>query len=370
MKHLYLLLLFLTLTFASPLTVLAKNQLVEARVVGVVEQVLEPESRNVESQRVKVVVLSGDLEGREYLVNQDKELLANNPFFETGDRVLLDIDGDSVVIVDFVRRPQLTALFLSFAILAIVVGGRRGAMSLLAMGVTFLIIFFMVLPMLLSGANPIFVALLASVFIIPLTFYLSHGVSIKTHSAVVGTLVTLFFVALLSSWSIDFTRLSGFASEEAAFLQGELGERINIKGLLLAGIIISLLGILDDITTAQASIVLELKRANKKLTSVDLFIRAMRVGRDHISSLVNTLILVFAGSSLPLLVLFTNSGQNFSVVLNYEMIADEIVRTLLGSIGLILAVPITTAVSAWAYGKFGTKIEDGDEHSHHGHHHH
>lgn len=369
MKNRFLLTLTLLLFAVTPSQVFAKNQLVEGRVVGVVEQTLGTGTREIESQKLKVVVTEGELEGREFLVVQDKELLANSPFFDSGDSVLLDVEGDSAVIVDFIRRPQLTILFAAFAIMAIIVGGKRGAMSLLAMGVTFLIIFFMVLPLLLSGANPILVALLASVFIIPLTFYLSHGVSIKTHSAVLGTLMTLFFVALLSSWSIDFTKLSGFASEEAAFLQGELGEKVNIKGLLLAGIIISLLGILDDITTAQASIVLELKRANKKLTSVDLFTRAMRVGRDHISSLVNTLILVFAGSSLPLLVLFTNSGQNFSTVLNYEMIADEIVRTLLGSIGLILAVPITTAVSAWAYGRFGVKMEEDHDHSHHGHHH-
>ena len=160
-----------------------------------------------------------------------------------------------------------------------------------------------------------------------------------------GTLIALIITGILSSVFVEAARLTGFASEEAGFLR-VARQMINIKGLLLAGIIIGVLGILDDITISQSAIVFQLKEANKKLKFNELYKRAMNVGQDHISSMVNTLVLVYAGASLPLLLLFIDNPQPFFEVINYEIIADEIVRTLVGSIGLILAVPITTLIAA------------------------
>jgi uncharacterized membrane protein len=183
-------------------------------------------------------------------------------------------------------------------------------------------------------------------FIIPVTFYLSHGFNKKTHVAIVGTIISLIITGVLAAVFVNISKLTGYASEEAGFLQSEIGGTINMKGVLLAGIIIGTLGVLDDITVSQSAIVYQLKKANKKLGFRQLFSRAMKVGHDHISSLINTLVLVYAGVAMPLLLLFVNNPRPFSEVINYEIIADEIVRTLVGSIGLITAVPITTVLAA------------------------
>jgi len=153
---------------------------------------------------------------------------------------------------------------------------------------------------------------------------------------------------LLAKWFILAARLSGFGAEETAMLQFMKEGGLNMVGILLAGIIIGTLGVLDDITISQASVVEELRRANKKLAGKDLFFRAMRVGQDHIASLVNTLVLVYAGSALPLLLLFTfDPSRGFMTVINYEIVAEEVVRMLVGSIGLVMAVPLTSAVAVW-----------------------
>ena len=166
-------------------------------------------------------------------------------------------------------------------------------------------------------------------------------------------MIALVITGFLAKFFVQVTRLTGYASEEAAFLQYARQGAVDIKGLLLAGIIIGTLGILDDITIAQAAIVQQLKQANKKMKPKELFSQAMRVGQDHIASMITTLILVYTGAALPLLLLFIDNPLPFSQVINYEIIAEEIIRTLVGSIGLITAVPITTFLASRV--KFKTK---------------
>ncbi len=149
----------------------------------------------------------------------------------------------------------------------------------------------------------------------------------------------------MASFFVDAAKLTGYASEEASFLQVSRQGSFNVRGLLLAGIIIGALGILDDITISQAAVVSSLKQASSKIKADELFAKAMDVGKDHISSMINTLILVYAGASLPLMLLFVDNPHPFSEIINYEIIADEVVRTLVGSIGLVLAVPITTLIA-------------------------
>jgi uncharacterized membrane protein len=193
------------------------------------------------------------------------------------------------------------------------------------------------------------VVILGAVVIIAITFYLSHGLNRKTTAAVFGTLLALVLTGILASISIAATRLSGFGVEETMFLAHESAQPLNIQGLFLAGIIIGLLGILDDITVSQAAIVWQLKQAQPAMGFRELYGRAMNVGKDHIASLVNTLVLVYAGASLPLLLLFSSHAVSFGDAINYENIAEEIVRTLVASIGLMVAVPLTTLITAlWA----------------------
>lgn len=269
--------------------------------------------------------------------------------FKKGDRVLLQKlqigDVEKYIITDYYRANFLIFLFIIFAALAILVGKKYGFYSILAMSFSFLVIFKFILPQITTGRNPFFITILASVLIIPVTFYLSHGFNKKTHVAVISTFITLIITSLLAVISVNVAHLTGYSSDEAMFLQ--IGNQsINMRGILLAGIIIGFLGVLDDVTVSQSSIVSQLKSTNKNLSTLELYNSAIKVGRDHISSMINTLVLVYAGASLPLLLLFINNPQPFGQVISVELIADEIVRTLVGSIGLILAVPLTTFIAS------------------------
>jgi uncharacterized membrane protein len=216
----------------------------------------------------------------------------------------------------------------------------------------------------LSGGNPVIISLLGAFAIGAITVYLSHGVSLKSHIALVSIMGTLLAVAVLAHVVILATRLSGFGSEEAAFLLVGDTAQINLQGLLLGGIMLGALGVLDDIAISQVSTVFELRRANKKWDFSELYQAGMRVGRDHVASLVNTLVLAYAGANMPLFILFTISEHAPAWVhLNSELLAEEIVRTLVGSIGLVLAVPVATFLAAiWA--RQAKALPTATDHSH------
>jgi len=309
---------------------------------GQVEHVLE---ENENYQKLEILITRGSLEGEKMTVEVGGEFQkVGQVKYKVGDEVVVSSLG---YITDFVRRQPLLWLFAIFVLLVLAVGKLWGLTSLLGMGLSFLIIFKVILPQILAGRDPILTTILGSLLIIPLTFYLSHGFNKKTAVAVGGTLIALIIAGVLSKVFVEATKLTGYASEEAAFLQIAQGGVMNIKGLLLAGIIIGVLGVLDDITISQAAVVEQLRRANPNLSLEELFSRAMRVGQDHIASMVNTLVLVYTGAALPLLLLFVHNPHPFSEVINYEIVAEEIVRTLVGSIALILAVPLTTLLATW-----------------------
>lgn len=317
-------------------------------------KVITIESKNQGQQEIQIEVTKGSNKGKTITVDYSNIESSRQESYKKGDMLLVikttDASGkDLYYIADKVRRTALYILFAIFVILALLMGRKQGALSLLGMGVSFLVIFTYILPQIIAGQNPVLTAIIGSTIIIPITFVLSHGMNAKTVMSIVATIAALIITGILSYVFVAFSSLTGLAAEEATFLQAEIGEGINMQGILLAGIIIASLGVLDDITIAQASLVQELKRANEKLMFLELFKRGMNVGRDHIASVINTLVLVYTGASLPLLLLFSFSGKSFSEVVNYEIIAVEIVKMLVGSIGLILAVPITTLIAAYYF---------------------
>lgn len=303
-------------------------------------------------QKMELQVTSGSKNGKTITVENGNVPVVNVRDFKVGEKVIVTIskmpDGkDFYTITDYVRRDALAWLFGIFVAMTIIIGGIRGAASLFGMGISFAVIFLFILPQISAGNDPILIAIIGAVFIIPSTFYLSHGFNKKTTFAVIGTLIALTLTGVLASTFVEGARLTGLASEEAVFIQAMQQNTINIKGLLLAGIIIGVLGILDDITISQAAIVSQLKKTNPKLSFQELYARAMDIGKDHIASVVNTLVLVYTGAALPLLLLFINNPLPFSDVINYEILAEEIVRTLVASIGLIMAVPLTTFLTSY-----------------------
>lgn len=282
--------------------------------------------------------------------------------YQEGDKIKViaaqNSDGNLIYSIDgHLKREGLLQLLGLFLIVVLVVGRVWGALSILGLAVSFLVIFQVIIPLIIKGTNPVVAAVVGAMIIVPTTFYISHGFNKKTHVGVVATTIGLIITGVLAVYFVNATHLTGFASEEASFLQIERSGSINIRQLLLAGIIIGTLGILDDVTVGQASLVEQLKRANRNFSRKQLFKNGMKVGQDHISSMVNTLVLVYAGSALPLLLLFFDSQHGFVDILEFELITEEIVRMLVGSIGLVLAAPLATALAALVFANQDEKGE-------------
>lgn len=355
MKKIIFLALFLACLFPFQVSAQGKKpteERFEARVIQVVENsmIIEDNGNSHPFQKLRLLATTGKSKGKQVTVENGKYDQTGLSVYREGDLlVLTDSKGpdgiSNLTITDYVRRTPIFILFLIFVVLAIIVGTKRGLSSLFGMGITFAILFYYVLPQISKGTDPLLVSSLTAFAVIPLTFFLSHGINKKTFSAIAGTFLTLLIVGVMAYISVEQAHLTGFASEEASYLSVMKNGHINIKGLLFAGIVIGLLGVLQDITVSQAAIVYQLKKASKNMPTSELFARAMDVGRDHIASMTNTLILVYAGASLPLLLLFINNPLPFSQLINSEQIAQEIIVALISSIGLILAVPITTLIT-------------------------
>jgi uncharacterized membrane protein len=245
--------------------------------------------------------------------------------------------------VDFVRSAPLVWLALAFAILVIAVARFRGLAALVGLALSFAVLIKFTLPALLSGEDPLAVALVSSAAIMFVVLYLAHGVSIRTTTALIGTLFGLGASAALGTWAVGAAHLTGVGSEDDLILTAVAGQ-VRLSGLLLAGIVVASLGILNDVTVTQASAVWELRALDPTASPRRLFAGAMRIGRDHIASTVYTIVFAYAGAALPVLMLINLSNRPVTQILTGEALGEEIVRTLVGSIGLVLSVPLTTVV--------------------------
>lgn len=272
------------------------------------------------------------------------------PEIVPGDRVELDrttgVDGEvQYFVTDFQRLPVLAVLVGIFVLAVLAISRWHGLRSLLGLGLSLGIVVQFVVPAILAGRNPPLVALVGAVAVMIVTLYLTHGINQMTTAAVVGTSAALGLTVVLGSVFIRQGKITGFASSDAVFARSTL-DGLDLQGLVLAGLIIAALGVLDDVTISQSSTVFALHETDPTLGWSMLFARAMTVGRDHIASVVNTLFLAYAGASIALLLLFSTGGLPVTEILNSELLAEEIVKTVVGSLGLIMAVPLTTALAA------------------------
>jgi len=294
------------------------------------------------------------------------------PPIEAGDRVLLDrtTDADGEIryfITDFERLPTLFWLLGLFVATVLAISRWHGLRSLIGLGLSLFLVVRFVVPAIISGTSPPLVALVGATAIMIITLYLTHGVNEMTTSAIVGTGGALVLTVGLGLLFIDRGKITGFASDDAVFARFAV-ENLDLQGLVLAGLIIAALGVLDDVTISQASTVFALHDTDRSLSWSALFARAMRVGRDHIASVVNTLFLAYTGASIALLLLFYTGGVPALEILNSEVLAEEIIKTVVGSLGLIAAVPFTTALAASvAVGRDPDAPPLGARHAHHGH---
>jgi len=324
----------------------ALGEIREARVADVILDERQETQRGAVRTQVALV----DVEGRRVEVQHVfVEGSAGAFVLEAGDDILVtrsDLSGEvRYLIQERVRRTSIWGLSLAFAVLVVLIGGRQGVFSLFALVISILVIVRFIVPAIFAGWDPVLAAILGSLVIMAAALIIGHGPSRKTWIALGGTAISLGLTGVLAVVAVDIVQLTGLGDDDASTLQ-TLVEGVSASGLLLGGIIVGALGVLDDVTTTQSSTVLELKRANPTLGPAQLFARAMNVGRDHIAATTNTLVLAYAGASLPLLMILAGQGEPLGILISYERLATEVVRTLVGSIGIVAAVPITTGLAA------------------------
>lgn len=306
-------------------------------------------------QKVELEMQSGPSKGQRIIVDHGGEVtIREYQKVRVGERVVVlktvEVDGtDAYYIADHYRLPSLGWVVAIFFILVVAFGRWRGFTSIIGVAVSIVVLTTFIIPRILSGSNPLLMSLIGAVIIAVISLYVAHGIAHRTTVALVSTLITLGLATGLAYLFVALSHLSGVGTEEAYYLQFGALEDLNLRGLLLGGIIIGALGVLDDITTGQTAAVEEIRRANPALTQRELVQRGLRVGREHIASLVNTLVLAYAGAAFPLLLLFSmNTSVPLWTTFNSEMIAEEVIRTLVGSSALVLAVPIATVLAAAA----------------------
>ncbi len=278
-----------------------------------------------------------------------------NQKYKVGDQVV--VRGDTkkdgkdtfyYMVEDRFRVKNLIIIGVLFLIFMLIMAGIRGLSSVLGLVFTIIVIIQLLIPQILLGADLFWLTAVVSLLIASTSLYLAHGFNKRTTISMIATVITILITLYVANWAVDFSLLSGFGSDDAFHLKGNgITSTLNLRGLLISGIVIGSLGILDDVTTAQAIAVEEISKANPKMTSKELFFSGIRIGQEHIISLINTLALAYVGTSMPLLLTFTT--LNFSplwVILNNQIISEELIRTLVGSTCLILAIPISTILAA------------------------
>ena len=328
-------------------------QLVHGRIVQ-----LLPAGTDVTQPDVRIEIVDGPNKG--HVVNgylQGPSGQQDLPRYNVGDEVVVDISTQPdettyIAVADLYRVPVLGLLLGVFAVAVTVVGGWRGVRSLIALALTLAVVVKLVIPLILSGYEPVWVAIIAATAVTIVTFLLTEGARRQTIAAAIGTFVSLSVVAILVvifDGLARFTTLRG--SEDATYLSGVGLGGIDIGGLFLAAVIFGALGILDDVTVTQAATVQEIYDSDPRIGRVDLASRAMNVGRSHIAATVNTLVLAYVGASLPLIVLFAAGRQDPYLTVSGETVAVEVVRALVGSVGIVAAVPVTTAIAVALIGR-------------------
>jgi uncharacterized membrane protein len=342
-----------------------------ARVVEVVEEgaVQLGDGSSQPYQRLLVHIEAGSMVGQEIMIEEGTtNIIGQERMFKRGDRVFLErmtgLGDERFYISDVIRLGPLLFIVLLFVALVLGVGRWKGVRSLGGSAFSLAVVFALIVPQIVAGRDPVGVTIVGSVLLLSVSTYLTYGVNFKAHAAVAGMVLSLTLTGGLAWLAVGWTRLTGMGLEESAFLVTEFGSDINLRGLVLAGIVIGSLGVLDDVCVGQASAVFELIKANRHLGWRDLFRASLNIGTDHIAAMVNTLLLAYVGGAMPLILAFSIYQEPLLRRINREPIAEEMVRTLVGSSGLVLAVPITgllaSVLAHWTVRGRGMKQREQD----------
>ena len=328
------------------------SETIRARVTQIIEEGQITLGENEQLYQVLLVeLLEGEYKGIPMEVDHGKrQLRSDTNRLVPGDEIFVQIGKDlngvlTAHYTDYVRTKPLLILLGVFVFASLLLGRWKGLGSLVALAFTMLVITGYIIPHILAGEDPVRVSLIGSTILLGTTLYLTYGWNMKTHASVLSMVLALLLTGLFSIFFVSLARLTGSGQENALFLIQFSQVNINLRGLLLGGMIIGALGVLDDLVSSQSAAVFEIYDANPALGFRRIFERSMRIGRDHVAATVNTLVLAYTGASLPLLLLFTLGSGNYGFLINVGFVAEEVVRTLVGSLGLIAAVPITSLIA-------------------------
>jgi uncharacterized membrane protein len=342
----------------------------KAKVVEIVStDTVKIEATNVTNpvQEIQVKIISGEKKGEVITFKNDYIQLTNGETFYLNH--IVRTDGSEIFSVSDPYRLNSILIFVGiFILVTILFGGKQGVRGLISLVGSLALIFYVLLPGLLGGFSPVLLSIGVSSLIIILGSYITHGFNRTTTTAVIGMISTIVITGILATIAVNKTRLTGFVDEEAVYLNFNTGGTLDFAGLLLGAILIGLLGTLYDAAISQAIAVEEIHITNPSLSKKEVYKKVLRIGREHIGALVDTLAIAYVGAALPLLLLFVHATDlPFSMIINREIFATEIIRIVIGSIGVILAVPFTTFVSTMMLvGKI--PIDKKHAHSHHHHH--
>lgn len=348
------------------------QEIVKAEVIEVVNQYerdITGTGASTTVQELRIQIKEGEKKGEVVPLENDLVIL------DKGDAIFVNrivmIDGTEYFsFKDVERRMPLIIITLIFFALIIWLSGRQGIRAIISLGLSIAAVIFLLVPALLAGYSPAWSSLVIAGLILSFTLFFTHGFKPRVVITFFGTFTAVFITCLIAWIWTEWMRFTGFSSDASVYLNFATNGHLDLAGLLLGSIIIGLLGVLDDVSITQASVVQQLRNANPNLGFKDLYSRAIQVGRDHVGSLVNTLALAYVGASLPMILLYAHSEASIFSLVNQEVIASEILRIVVGSIGLILAVPLTTVMAAWYFRNKIVDDMDKDTDSHiHRHHH-
>lgn len=352
----YIVIFILALSLAGIIFSFKGQPSVQDAINGKVLEVLAERETTLDMGSKDKIIKEQDLSVEIKVGQEKKEIIVLNDYkpVAKGDKIFVSgsLFGDSEFsVVNISRTKELFLLLVFFIILVILTSGWKGFYSLVGLLFTFAVIFAFMAPQILKGASPVGVGIISAAIILIPVLYLSYGLNKKSISAFLGIILALLFTGIIANYFISTLQFTGFSSELSVYLDMEAVNTINFIGLLIAGIIIAAVGVLDDVAVIQSSVVFSLASANSNLRGLKLFKEAMYVGKDHISAVVNTLVLAYTGASLPLIILLYLRKMPVDYFVSLEMVAEEIARTLISSSGLLLAVPLTTIIATMMVNK-------------------
>lgn len=335
----------------------SQEQIAQARVIKILaeEEIKRDDGSAVKQQNLELKILTGPLTGQtvKYLGISDVQVTSTG-LYRPGDKVIVSYNRDDTgkyvfYVIDYVRSGALLWLLIFFIAVILLVGRLKGLRALFSFFLSFLFIIYVMVPLFLRGWNAIAVGIIGSLIILLLIIYFTEGYNRKSHIAALGILFSLIFTAVLSAIFTASNHLTGLASDEISFLISAINHPLNYKNLLLASMFIGALGVLDDVVMGQIEAVSQIKIANPFLKNIQIFKMAIKIGQSHLGAIINTLFLAYISAALPLVLLIGLHQEpfvSFSDIINNEQVATEIVRTLVGIIGLCSAVPISTWLAA------------------------